>query len=93
MQKRKFAKQAYKYVDEGNWLLVKNRNRYQMRIGRLSDTCFWNELEAAGLDKKLQENEWLCTCIFRQQQTVFSQQVAGGIILCKNSSELNLGAV
>ncbi len=53
----------------------------------------WNELREAGLDKKLQENEWLCTCIFRQQQTVFSQQVAGGIILCKNSGELNLGAI
>lgn len=53
----------------------------------------WNELVAAGIDKKLQENEWLCTCIFRQQQTVFSQQVAGGIILCKDSNDLNLGAV
>lgn len=35
----------------------------------------------------------MCTCIFRQQASVFSQQVAGGIILCKDSSELNLGAV
>ena len=53
----------------------------------------WNELRVVGIEKKLQENEWLCTCIFRQQQTVFSQQVAGGIILCKSSSDLNLGAV
>lgn len=53
----------------------------------------WDELKNEGLDKKLQENEWLCTCIFRQQPTVFSQLVAGGIILCKYGSDLNLGAV
>ncbi len=53
----------------------------------------WKNLCVAGLDVKLQGNEWLCTCIFRQQPTVFSQQVAGGIILCKDSSELNLGSV
>lgn len=53
----------------------------------------WTELKNSGLDAKLQENEWLCTCIFRQQQTVFSLQVAGGIILCKDSSELNLGLI
>lgn len=53
----------------------------------------WEKLENIGLDKKLQNNEWLCTCIFRQQLSVFSLQVAGGIILCKDSSELSLGAV
>ena len=53
----------------------------------------WEKLENIGLDKKLQNNEWLCTCIFRQQLGVFSLQVAGGIILCKDSSELSLGAV
>lgn len=53
----------------------------------------WKKLENTGLDKKLQSNEWLCTCIFRQQPNVFSQQVAGGIILCKDSSELNLGSI
>lgn len=53
----------------------------------------WSELENMGLAKKLQNNEWLCTCIFRQQSSIASQQVAGGIILCKDSSELNLGAV
>nr|WP_288830691.1 hypothetical protein [uncultured Clostridium sp.] len=41
--------------------------------------------------EKLQNNEWLCTCIFRQQETVFSLQVAGGIILCKDSNQINLG--
>ena len=53
----------------------------------------WDELKEERLENKLQENEWLCTCIFRQQSTVFSQQVAGGIILCKNGTDLNLGAV
>lgn len=53
----------------------------------------WQQLENIGLDKNLQHNEWLCTCIFRQQPYIFSQQVAGGIILCKDSSELNLGSI
>lgn len=53
----------------------------------------WKELRDEGLDKKLQGNEWLCTCIFRQQSTVFSQHVAGGIVLCKDNSELNLGSI
>lgn len=53
----------------------------------------WKKLESAGLDKKLRGNEWLCTCIFRQQPNVFSQQVAGGIILCKDSNELNFGYI
>lgn len=53
----------------------------------------WNRLRADGLAEKLQNNEWMCTCIFRQQETVFSLQVAGGIILGKDSSELNLGLI
>ncbi len=53
----------------------------------------WERLHAEELDKKLQDNEWLCTCIFRQQSTIFSLQVAGGIILCKDSNELNLGLI
>lgn len=53
----------------------------------------WDKLKDDGLTEKLQNNEWMCTCIFRQQETVFSLQVAGGIILCKDSSELNLGLI
>jgi len=53
----------------------------------------WDKLRDDGLAEKLQNNEWMCTCIFRQHETVFSLQVAGGIILCKDSSELNLGLI
>ena len=53
----------------------------------------WKKLQSAGLEKKLKENEWLCTCIFRQQDGVFSQHVAGGIILSKDSREFNLGEI
>lgn len=53
----------------------------------------WNELSRTGLAEQLQNNEWMCTCIFRQQDTVASLQVAGGIILCRESNELNLGAI
>lgn len=53
----------------------------------------WDKLKNDGLIEKLQNNEWMCTCIFRQQEAVFSLPVAGGIILGKESSELNLGLI
>ncbi len=40
--------------------------------------------------EKIQNNEWMCTCIFRQQEVVFSLVVAGGIILAKDSTVLSL---
>ena len=72
--------------DLQNWINAYNEKYFNAH-------SVWIELQEAGLDKKLQNNEWLCTCIFRQQQTVFSQQVAGGIVLCKDSGELNLGLI
>lgn len=53
----------------------------------------WNELLRAGLAEQLQNNEWMCTCIFRQQENVASLQVAGGIILCRENRELNIGSI
>ena len=53
----------------------------------------WDKLSKTGLSEKLQNNEWMCTCIFRQQEVVASLQVAGGIILCRECSELNFGLI
>ena len=53
----------------------------------------WNKLSEAGLSEKLQNNEWMCTCIFRQQEAIASLRVSGGIILCREYSELNLGLI
>lgn len=53
----------------------------------------WDRLTEAGFSEKLQNNEWMCTCIFRQQEAIASLQVAGGIILCKEYSELNFGLI
>ena len=66
---------------------------YQCEDKYFNAHSVWEKLENTGLAEKLQNNEWLCTCIFRQQPNVFSQQVAGGIVLCKDSSELNLGSI
>lgn len=79
-------------------LSLENVHKLQEWILQCEDKYFnahsvWQQLENIGLDKNLQHNEWLCTCIFRQQPYIFSQQVAGGIILCKDSSELNLGSI
>lgn len=41
----------------------------------------WNDICELGCSAKLQNNEWMCTCIFRQQDAIASLQVAGGIIL------------
>ncbi|WP_279105105.1 DNA-directed RNA polymerase subunit alpha C-terminal domain-containing protein [Bacteroides acidifaciens] len=53
----------------------------------------WNRLSESGFSEKLQNNEWMCTCIFRQQEALASLQVAGGIILCREYSELNFGLI
>lgn len=53
----------------------------------------WCQLVDEGWSEKLQNNEWMCTCIFRQQEMISSLQVAGGIILCRENSELNLGLI
>lgn len=53
----------------------------------------WNKLSELECSEKLQNNEWMCTCIFRQQVAIASLQVAGGIILCREYSELNFGLI
>lgn len=53
----------------------------------------WNKLSGLDCSKKIQNNEWMCTCIFRQQDAIASLQVAGGIILCREYSELNFGLI
>lgn len=53
----------------------------------------WDKLKEDGLAERLQNNEWMCTCIFRQQELIFSLQVGGGIILSKDSRELNVALI
>lgn len=53
----------------------------------------WNDICKLGCSAKLQNNEWMCTCIFRQQDAIASLQVAGGIILCREYSKLNFGLI
>ncbi|MCX4300051.1 MAG: hypothetical protein OSJ73_24095 [Lachnospiraceae bacterium] len=53
----------------------------------------WNDLCKLDCSEKLQNNEWMCTCIFRQQDAIASLQVAGGIILCEEYSKLNFGSI
>lgn len=53
----------------------------------------WNDICKLDCSAKLQNNEWMCTCIFRQQDAIASLQVAGGIILCREYSKLNFGLI
>ncbi|MBP3476988.1 MAG: hypothetical protein J6K48_11850 [Lachnospiraceae bacterium] len=53
----------------------------------------WNIIKENSIVQKLQNNEWMCTCVFRQQEEVYSLSVAGGIILAKDSTVLNLSKI
>ena len=43
--------------------------------------------------QKLQGNDWMLTCIMRQQESVASVSVAGGIILSLESTSLSLSRI
>lgn len=53
----------------------------------------WNDIKDISIVRKLQNNEWMCTCIFRQQEGVYSLSVAAGIILAKDSTILSVSKV
>lgn len=53
----------------------------------------WNKISELDCSEKLKNNDWMCTCIFRQQEELASLQVAGGIILCRDNSQLNFGLI
>ena len=53
----------------------------------------WDEIKDIPLIQKLQGNEWMLSCIMRQQENVFAQHFAGNIVLSLDSNNLNLGKI
>lgn len=53
----------------------------------------WHEVKDLPIIKKLQGNDWMLTCIMRQQDTIASLSVAGGIILSLESTSLSLSKI
>ena len=53
----------------------------------------WREVESLPVIQKLQGNDWMLTCIMRQQEAVASLSVAGGIILSLDSTSLSLSRI
>lgn len=53
----------------------------------------WAEVENLPIVQKLQGNDWMLTCIMRQQDAVASLSVAGGIILSLECASLNLSRI
>ena len=53
----------------------------------------WPKIEDWPIIQKLQGNDWMLTCIMRQQDAVASLAVAGGIILSLDSNSLNLNRI
>lgn len=53
----------------------------------------WNEVESHPQIRKLNGNDWMLTCIMRQQWKICSFPVAGGIILSLNGDSLSLSNI
>lgn len=53
----------------------------------------WSEVEGFPIIRKLQKNDWLLTCIMRQQENIYSLPVAGGIILSLDNASLSLARI
>ena len=53
----------------------------------------WGEIQSFPLIHKLRGNEWMLTCIMRQQEMVASQHFAGNIILSLDSSSLSVSRI
>ena len=53
----------------------------------------WPKIEDWPIIQKLQGNDWMLTCIMRQQDAVASLAVAGGIILSLDSNSLSLNRI
>ena len=66
------------------WILLSCEDKY------FNAHSLWNSIKDEPIIQKLQNNEWMCTCIFRQQEGIYSLTVAGGIILTKDSNSLSL---
>ena len=45
------------------------------------------------LIRQLQGNEWMLSCIMRQQESVFTQHFAGNIVLSLDSNNLSLSKI
>ena len=53
----------------------------------------WSEIENLSIIQKLQGNDWMLTCIMRQQEAVGSLSVAGGIILSLENTLLKISQI
>lgn len=53
----------------------------------------WDKVKDLSLIRKLQGNEWMLSCIMRQQESVFTQHFAGNMILSLDSNSLSLSKI
>lgn len=86
-------------VDEVYGLTVDEIREIQSIMSVFYDIPFfngrsiWHEVEDLPVIQKLQGNDWMLTCIMRQQEVVASLPVAGGIILSLESTSLSLSRI
>ena len=80
-------------------LTVEEVRELQSLMSIFYDTPFfngrslWTEVSDLPAVQKLQGNDWMLTCIMRQQAAVASLSVAGGIILSLESAALNISKI
>lgn len=53
----------------------------------------WDEVNNLPLIRQLQGNEWMLSCIMRQQEGVFTQHFAGNMVLSLDSNNLSLSKI
>jgi len=73
--------------DMQSWL----SNYYKMPY--FNGRSIWHEVKEYPAIRKLQGNDWLLTCIMRQQENIASMSVAGAIILSLDSTSLSLSQI
>lgn len=63
------------------------------KIPFFNGRSIWHRIQDLPIIQKLQGNDWMLTCIMRQQESVASLSVAGGIILSLESTSLSLSRI
>lgn len=53
----------------------------------------WEEVKELPLIRQLQGNEWMLSCIMRQQESVFTKHFAGNMVLSLDSNNLSLSKI
>lgn len=84
--------EAYGLTKENIREIQSNLTEYY-KIPYFNGFSLWSQIENQPLIQKLQKNDWMLTCILRQQDIVSSMIVGGGIILSLDNESLSISKI